>query len=89
MVAVEDKPAATTALTPLWSNYLKRLYLFALVWSVGALLERPDRARLDEYIRSQLPQLALPPATDNQENTVFDFVVGSDGTWYNTSITVY
>ena len=75
-----ESESASATLTQTWSVHLKRLYIFSLVWSVGALLERSDRYRLDEYIRSHYPDLPLPPRLDdNDESTVFDFVVSQSG----------
>ena len=75
-----ESESASATLTQSWTVHLKRLYIFSLVWSVGALLERSDRYRLDEYIRSHYHDLPLPPRLDdNEESTVFDFVVGQSG----------
>lgn len=59
--------------------HLERLYVFAVVWSVGAFLEKEDRVRLDNYLSSHHSNLALPPRKPGSEDTVFDFVVGPDG----------
>lgn len=58
---------------------LERLYVFAVVWSIGAFLEKEDRAKLDKYLTTHFSHLALPPRKNNSEETVFDFVVGADG----------
>ena len=58
---------------------LGRLYVFALIWSVGAFLEREDRSLFDSYLRSNHALLPLPPKTKSKEDTIFDFVVGPDG----------
>ena len=63
--------------------HLQRLYVFALAWSVGALLERDDRQRLDGYLRDKLAHLPLPgasPTDAHADATVFDFVVDASGT---------
>lgn len=81
-----EQEEAPVALSPTWTLYLKRLYLFSLVWSVGALLERDDRTALDAFLRRQFPDLAYPEnAADIEENTVFDYVVGPTGRWTSSS----
>ena len=63
--------------------YMGRLYVFALVWSVGAFLEREDRWLFDAHVRSNFSSLPLPPKTKSKEDTIFDFVVGADGNNHN------
>ena len=52
---------------------------------MGALLERPDRYRLDQFIRSLMVDMPLPPNID-EEDSVFDYVVGANGTHCSVSI---
>jgi len=59
--------------------HLERLYVFAIVWSVGAFLEKEDRARFDAHLTAHHSSLPLPPRNPGSEDTVFDFVVGTDG----------
>ena len=55
-----------------------RLYVFAVVWSVAALLDADERTKFDEYIRSRdKVRLDLPP-TDNKF-TIFDYRVDDHG----------
>lgn len=58
---------------------LERLYVFSVVWSIGAFLEIEDRIKLDAFLTMHFSHLALPPKEPDSEDTVFDFVVGSDG----------
>ncbi|PAA70380.1 hypothetical protein BOX15_Mlig025839g1 [Macrostomum lignano] len=57
----------------------KRLYVFVIMWSIGALLEWDDRARLEQHMRNL--GLDLPPCVKDSGNTMFDFFVGEDGYW--------
>jgi len=86
VVPVEDAPATTAdsgkVLDRTSPIYLGRLYVFALIWSVGAFLEREDRNLFDCYLRTNYASLPLPPKIKSKENTVFDFVVGPDGNWW-------
>ena len=58
---------------------LERLYVFSIVWSIGAFLEIDDRIKLDAFLMTHFSHLALPPKDPESEDTVFDFVVGTDG----------
>ncbi|XP_055965046.1 dynein axonemal heavy chain 5 [Sorex fumeus] len=71
--------------------HLGRLYVFALMWSVGAVLELEGRRRLEHWLRSQEPQtLDLPPLV-GAEDTMFDYYVAPDGEWmhWNTCTEEY
>lgn len=71
----KDKPQPVTA------EYLKRLYVFALVWSIGALLETPDRLKYNGYLRENFDTLDLPTSDRYLDATVFDFYVTDKGVW--------
>lgn len=36
--------------------------MFAITWSMGALLETSDRFKFDQFLRENLPFLDIPPA---------------------------
>ena len=55
------------------------------MWSVGALLELQDRAKMEAYI-VQLKQLDLPET--NEGETIFEYVVDSSGEWVHWSTRV-
>ena len=58
------------------AQHLERLYIFAIMWSIGALLELEDRAKLELFIREQF-ELELPETTAQQ--TMFEFFVNDTG----------
>ena len=60
--------------------HMERLYVFTLMWSIGALLELDDRAKLEEFMRKSedMPKLNLPELTDS-DSTMFDYFVDADG----------
>lgn len=60
-------------------DHIHRLYVFTLMWSVGALLELCDRSKLEEYIRSRHNQLDVPPRTQSSSDTMFDYRVDENG----------
>ncbi|XP_027537399.1 dynein heavy chain 5, axonemal isoform X11 [Neopelma chrysocephalum] len=76
-------------LTP---KYLERLYIFSLMWSVGALLELEDRCKMEYWLRNHATiKLDLPCIPEGSEDTMFDYYVASDGKWrhWNTCVEEY
>ncbi|XP_040833581.1 dynein heavy chain 5, axonemal [Ochotona curzoniae] len=66
-------------------EHLQRLYVFALLWSVGAALEPEGRRRLEHWLREELtPPLDLPPLA-GPGDSVFDYYVAPDGAWMHWS----
>ena len=60
--------------------YLEHLYIFSIMWSVGALLELSDRAKMETWIRDN-KQLDLPPCQPGSGDTIFEFLVNDSGKW--------
>ena len=58
------------------AQHLERLYVFAIMWSIGALLELEDRSKLELFMREQF-ELDFPE-TDAQQ-TMFEFFVNDTG----------
>lgn len=67
---------------------LGRYYVFALMWSLGALLELYDRKKLEEFL-FQNKSLDLPKIKG--EETIFEYVVSETGEWehWNNRVTSY
>ena len=61
------------------SDFLKRLIIFSIMWSLGALLELNDRSRFEETWYSLPARLPLPPRKD--EHSMFEYVVDENGEW--------
>lgn len=60
--------------------HLQRLYTFALVWGLGALLETSDRHKFHSYLNGNFDHsLDLPKLIDQPEATIFDFFVTEEG----------
>uniref|UniRef100_A0A670IEH5 Dynein axonemal heavy chain 5 n=1 Tax=Podarcis muralis TaxID=64176 RepID=A0A670IEH5_PODMU len=74
------------------AEYLERLYIFSLMWSVGALLELEDRCKMEHWLRNhETIKLDLPNIPEGSEDTMFDYYVTNDGKWmhWNTCIDEY
>ena len=76
----KDKPPA--------ASHLGRLYVFALMWSLGALLELYDRKKLEEFLFGK-GNLDLPRIKGDE--TIFEYVVSETGEWehWNNRVTNY
>ncbi|ESO89757.1 hypothetical protein LOTGIDRAFT_192667 [Lottia gigantea] len=63
-------------------EHYERLYIFTVMWSVGAFLELDDRAKLEEFIRKNEDfKLDLPDIPSGSDATIFDYCVDADGNW--------
>ncbi|CAH1099757.1 unnamed protein product [Psylliodes chrysocephalus] len=74
------------------SEHLAKLYVFALVWGMGAYLETEDRLKYDLFFREELSFLDLPVNDKKHlDATLFDYVVNLEGEWvsWNTMVTNY
>ncbi|KAL0250960.1 hypothetical protein GEMRC1_000174 [Eukaryota sp. GEM-RC1] len=59
--------------------HLERVFVFALIWSLGAALEAEDRQKFDEFLRSDL---GLPLPVCSSPNSVYDFWINEEtGEW--------
>uniref|UniRef100_A0A6Q2YIW6 AAA+ ATPase domain-containing protein n=1 Tax=Esox lucius TaxID=8010 RepID=A0A6Q2YIW6_ESOLU len=72
--AVEEKQA---------QGDVSRLFVFAVMWSVGALLELEDRAKMEAFLQAHPANLDLPQT--HGEQTIFEFVVNERGQWEHWS----
>ena len=60
-------------------SHYEHLYIFAVMWSVGAFLELDDRAKMEEFMRGNSEfTLDLPKLTDS-EQTMYDYFVDKNG----------
>ncbi|XP_076014466.1 dynein axonemal heavy chain 5 [Genypterus blacodes] len=61
-----------------------RLFVFAVMWSLGALLELEDRAKMEAFLKKgHGSSLDLPLTQDDQ--TMFEFTVNEKGQWEHWS----
>ncbi|XP_072317021.1 dynein axonemal heavy chain 5 [Eucyclogobius newberryi] len=73
-------------------EHLERLYVFALMWSTGALLELDDRRKMELWIRANDSlSLNLPEISPESEDTIFDYYVTVFGHWvhWNSKVDEY
>ena len=55
------------------------------MWSVGALLELDDRAKMEDYMRnSEDFHLDLPVIPEGKEDTIFEYLVDDKGLYSQT-----
>ena len=59
------------------AGHLEKLFIFALMWSIGALMELEDRAKMEEFLVNHESQLNLPPIQEGE--TIFEYVVDDNG----------
>ncbi|KAI4895809.1 hypothetical protein NFI96_021985 [Prochilodus magdalenae] len=57
--------------------HLDRLFVFCLMWSLGALLELDDRDRLEAFIRSHESKFDLPLTKPGE--SIFEYMVNQNG----------
>jgi len=66
--------------TQLTREHYERIYIFTVMWSVGAYLELDDRAKIEEYMRSAEDfKLDMPKIPDGSEATMFEYLVDEKG----------
>ena len=75
-------PTGDTNVPQLNPDYLEKLYIFALMWSVGALLELDGRAKMEAFLNQQ-GVLNLPPVKEGE--TIFEYLVDDEGEWVHWS----
>ena len=71
----DDKDGGTVT-----KEHYEHLYIFTLLWSIGAFLELDDRVKLEEYMRhSEEFRLDLPSIPDGSDYSTFDYMVDTNG----------
>ncbi|XP_052062310.1 dynein axonemal heavy chain 5-like isoform X2 [Mytilus californianus] len=64
------------------AKHAERLYVFTCMWCIGSFLEWDDRVKMEEFLRNHDDfTLDLPVISPDSDDTMFDFMVDSDGTW--------
>lgn len=80
------------------AEHLHRLYIFAMTWSFGALLNTDDRVKLDAFVHEKFQSFDFPTvdeftttASTVTEASIFDYFVTASGVWqhWRTLVTNY
>ncbi|KAK3879380.1 hypothetical protein Pcinc_016045 [Petrolisthes cinctipes] len=76
----DDEENQETQQAPI-EDHVRRLFVFAMMWSLGALLELKDRAKLENHLCTDYPHLDLPPCDHLPTDSIFDYRVDDNGMW--------
>ncbi|XP_029675665.1 LOW QUALITY PROTEIN: dynein heavy chain 8, axonemal-like [Formica exsecta] len=64
-------------------HHIEKLFLFSLMWSLGAVLELGGRLALQEYLVNHESNCNWPSYTEDE--TIFEYLVSDDGKWIHWS----
>ncbi|NWX18802.1 DYH8 protein, partial [Aegotheles bennettii] len=67
------------------TSHLHKLFYFAIMWSLGALLELDSRDKLEAFIRAHGNSLDLPEISPGTGQTMYEFYVNDYGDWEHWS----
>lgn len=86
----DDKETSGNITAPMYN----RLYVFTIMWSIGAFLELDDRAKLETFMRtSDEFNLDMPEISDGSDEAMFDYFVdfSNEGKWehWNKKVVAY
>ncbi|XP_047590735.1 dynein axonemal heavy chain 8 isoform X1 [Lutra lutra] len=62
-------------------EHLHKLFVFGLMWSLGALLELESREKLEAFLRNHESKLDLPEVPKGTSQTMYEFYVTDYGDW--------
>ena len=74
-------PKAEANKSSITGEHLERLYVFALFWSFGSLLELDERKKLQTFMLQSIPQLKYPPLDPSSQDTFYEYFVNDNGQW--------
>lgn len=60
-------------------EHLHKLFVFGLMWSLGALLELESRDKLEVFLRNHESELDLPKIPKGANQTMYEFYVTDYG----------
>lgn len=87
LITMKDEKEGTGQLP---REVYERIYIFTLMWSIGAFLELDDRAKMEEFLRKhETIRLDLPKIPDGLDATMFDFMVDADGQQFKKYVFVH
>ncbi|KAI9206840.1 dynein heavy chain and region D6 of dynein motor-domain-containing protein [Polychytrium aggregatum] len=62
-------------------EHLERLYIFSLIWAIGALLELDERKKLQSFLLEKCSHLKYPELDPNTQDTFYEYFVDESGKW--------
>ncbi|XP_045150713.1 dynein axonemal heavy chain 8 [Echinops telfairi] len=62
-------------------EHLHKLFVFGIMWSLGALLELENREKLEAFLRSHQSKISLPEIPKDTAYTMYEFFVTDYGDW--------
>ncbi|CAH1389658.1 unnamed protein product [Nezara viridula] len=62
-------------------DFLGRVYLFSLVWSIGAFFDIEDRIKFNTFLQDKMKNLSLPVPLEDEDGSVFNYGINEDGNW--------
>lgn len=62
-------------------RHLERLFIFSMMWSLGAVLELDARTRMAEFMMSRPVRLDWPGGKSKEWIMPFEYMVSLQGTW--------
>ena len=70
-------------------KHIEKLFLFSLMWSLGAVLELDGRAALQEFLVNHKSNCDWPKCKEDE--TIFEFLVSPSGDWihWNERVPVF
>lgn len=60
-------------------DHLHKLFVFGIMWSIGALLELDSRDKLEAFMRSHRSKLLFPEIPKGTNYTMYEFYVTDYG----------
>ncbi|KAJ2947929.1 hypothetical protein O0L34_g9722 [Tuta absoluta] len=69
-------------------RHLERLFVFAMMWSLGTVLELDSRTRMAEYMTKLPTKIDWPGAKSKEWIMPFDYMVNEHGQWQHWSESV-
>ncbi|KAI9220476.1 dynein heavy chain and region D6 of dynein motor-domain-containing protein [Blastocladiella britannica] len=62
-------------------DFLGKLYVFSMFWSLGSLLELDERKKLQAFLMEKSPSLDFPKLDPSTMDTFYEFYVNEQGHW--------
>ncbi|XP_074092949.1 dynein axonemal heavy chain 8 [Macrotis lagotis] len=64
-----------------YDEHIRKLFVFGLMWSLGALLELDNREKLEMFLRNHPSKIELPFVSEESNETIYEYFVTDYGDW--------